>query len=116
MRVSDYFVPYHEGTPRYYDLSGFNFQLTGVSSSDCPASVGGAVISPHVCKEVHDRGLMWKDFSGVRRGQELVLWGAISAANYRYIQEYTFRDDGVIIARMGATAQNLPGRTIGVHA
>lgn len=109
MRVSDYFVPYHPGQPRYYDLSGFNFVLTGVSANDCPASVGGKVLSSHVCEEVHDRGLDWKDYGGVRRGEELVLWGAIDADNYRYIQEYTFRDDGVIIGRMGATGQNLPG-------
>jgi hypothetical protein len=116
MRVSDYFVPYHPGSPRFYDLSGYNFKLTGVTAADCPASAGGAPISPHVCKEVHDRGLMWKDFSGVRRGEELVLWGAIDAANYRYIQEYTFRDDGAIIARMGATGQNLPGIPTVAHA
>src|SRR5215469_8970362 len=65
MRVSDYFVPYHPpGSPRYYDLSDFNFVLTSVSSADCPASVGGTTISPHVCEEIHDRGLMWKDYSG----------------------------------------------------
>jgi primary-amine oxidase len=116
MRVSDYFVPYHPpGSPRFYDLSGFNFALTGVTAADCPATVGGAPISPHVCKEVHDRGLMWKDFGGVRRGEELVLWGAIDAANYRYIQEYTFRDDGAIIGRAGATGQNLPGEELDPH-
>jgi Cu2+-containing amine oxidase len=116
MRVSDYFVPYHAGSPRYYDLSAFNFQLTGVTADDCPVSVGGTVISPHVCKEVRDRGVMWKDFGGVRRGQEVALWGAINAANYRYIQEYTFRDDGTIIGRMGATGQNLPGDELEPHA
>jgi len=115
MRVSDYFVPYHAGNPRFYDLSGFNFVLTGVTAADCPPTVGGAPISPHVCKEVHDRGLMWKDFGGVRRGEELVLWGAIDAANYRYIQEYTFRDDGIIIGRVGATGQNLPGDELEPH-
>jgi Cu2+-containing amine oxidase len=115
MRVSEYFVPYHTGSPRYYDLSGFNFKLVGVSAADCPASAGGAPISSHVCKEVHDRGVMWKDYSGVRRGEELVLWGAIDAANYRYMQEYTFRDDGMIIGRMGATGQNLPGRPLETH-
>lgn len=115
MRVSDYFVPYHPGSPRFYDLSGFNFKLVGVSAADCPASVGGAPISAHVCKEVHDRGLMWKDHAGVRRGEQIVLWGAIDAANYRYIQEYTFRDDGVIIGRMGATGQNLPGAQLVTH-
>jgi Cu2+-containing amine oxidase len=115
MRVSDYFVPYHAGTPRYYDLSGFNFVLTGVTTTDCPGSAGGVVLSPHVCKEIHDRGLLWKDYSGVRRGQELLLWGAIDAANYRYVQEYTFRDDGVIIGRVGATGQNLPGDELEPH-
>jgi primary-amine oxidase len=59
---------------------------------------------------------MWKDFNGVRRGEQIVLWGAIDAANYRYIQEYTFRDDGVIIGRVGATAQNLPGARLTPHA
>src|SRR5580704_5830680 len=116
MRVSDYFVPYHPGSPRYYDLSAFNFQLTSVTSADCPACQGGGPISPHVCKEVRDRGLMWKDYGGVRRGEELILWGAIDADNYRYIQEYTFRDDGVVIGRMGATGQNLPGDELEPHA
>jgi len=115
MRVSDYFVPYHPGSPRFYDLSFYNFTLAPVSSADCPAAHGGATISAHVCKEVHDRGLMWKDFGGVQRGEELVLWGAINAANYRYIQEYTFRDDGIIIGRMGATGQNLPGEELITH-
>jgi len=116
LRVSDYFVPYHPGSPRFYDLSFYNFKLTGVTAGDCPAVFGGAPISAHVCKEVHDRGLMWKDFGGVRRGEQIVLWGAIDAANYRYIQEYTFRDDGVIIGRMGATGQNLPGAQLVTHA
>jgi len=116
MRVSDYFVPYHPGSPRFYDLSFYNFVLAPVSAADCPASVGGSAISPHVCKEIHDRGLMWKDWMSVRRGEEVVLWGAIDAANYRYIQEYTFRDDGVIIARMGATGQNLPSEPTIAHA
>jgi Cu2+-containing amine oxidase len=115
MRVSDYFVPYHPGSPRYYDLSFYNFVLTGVTTADCPASAGGTVISPHVCKEVHDRGLMWKDGVSVRRGEEIVLWGAIDAANYRYIQEYTFRDDGFIMGRVGATGQNLPGLPTTTH-
>lgn len=115
MRVSDYFVPYHAGSPRYYDLSFFNFRLTSVSAADCPPTVGGLPISAHVCKEVRDRGLMWKDYASVRRGEEMVLWGAIDADNYRYIQEYTFRDDGAIIGRVGATGQNLPGDELEPH-
>src|SRR5205085_7606304 len=70
-RVSDVFVPYHPRSPRYYDLSVFGFGSTSVSSADCPPSVGGTVLAGVVCKEVHDRGLAWKDDAAVRRGQEL---------------------------------------------
>jgi primary-amine oxidase len=109
MRVSDYFVPYHNNAHRFFDISGYRFKLTDVTDSDCPAIFGGERIDPRVCKEVHDRGLMWRwpaplrNGPVVRRGEELVLWALFDAANYRYIQEYTFRDDGVIIGRQGAT-------------
>ena len=115
-RVSDIFVPYHPGSPRYYDLSVFGFGSTSVSSADCPPSVGGTELAGVVCKEVHDRGLAWKDDAAVRRGQELVLWTAIDAANYNYIVEWTFRDDGVVLGRLGATAVNLPGMRMTAHA
>lgn len=108
-RVSDIFVPYHPGSPRYYDMSGFSFSMTPIGAQDCPAGVGGTVLGANVCKEVHDRGLAWKDAANVRRGQELVLWGALWAANYNYVMEWTFRDDGVVLGRVGATARNLPG-------
>ena len=107
-RVSDIFVPYHTGSPRYYDMSGFTFPMTAVGAADCPASVGGTPLGPNVCKEVRDRGLLWKDDAAVRRGHELVLWGALDAANYNYVMEWTFRDDGVVLGRVGATAVNLP--------
>src|SRR5260370_554057 len=41
LRVSDYFVPYHPGDKRYYDLSHYNFKLTSVLAADCPATVVG---------------------------------------------------------------------------
>jgi Cu2+-containing amine oxidase len=45
----------------------------------------------------------------------VVLWGAIDAANYNYVIEWTFRDDGVVLGRVGATAQNLPGIPFEAH-
>src|SRR5260370_41748208 len=42
----------------------------------------------------------------MRRGESLVLWGVLSAGNYRYIIEYTFRDDGLIRFRCGSTGHN----------
>ena len=50
-----------------------------------------------------------------RRGEEVTLWGAIDAANYNYVIEWTFRDDGVVLARVGSTAQNFPGAELEGH-
>ncbi|HVS81458.1 MAG TPA: hypothetical protein VHE60_06970 [Pyrinomonadaceae bacterium] len=115
-RVSEIFVPYHTGGPRYLDV-GFGFPMIPLNANDCPAAKGGTILSPgkEVCKEVRDRGIAWKDDTNVRRGEEVVLWGAIDAANYNYVIEWTFRDDGVVMGRVGATAQNLPGIPFTAH-
>jgi len=115
-RVSEIFVPYHTGSPRYLDV-GFGFPMIALNANDCPAAKGGTILSPgkEVCKEVRDRGIAWKDDNNVRRGEEVVLWGAIDAANYNYVIEWTFRDDGVVLGRVGATAQNLPGTPFTAH-
>ncbi|HET8921857.1 MAG TPA: hypothetical protein VFN26_02555 [Candidatus Acidoferrum sp.] len=114
-RVSDIFVPYHNNSHRYYDMSGFNFSLVPIGPADCPATGGGTPLGGNVCKEVHDRGLAWKDWSQVRRGEEVVLWGALGAGNYNYVMEWTFRDDGMATGRVGATAVNLPSEPLETH-
>ncbi|MGH2628531.1 MAG: hypothetical protein ACRDHY_17990, partial [Anaerolineales bacterium] len=101
-RISEIFVPYHPGTPRFYDVSGANFPLLTLGAADCPSPrtiIGGG----RVCRELRDRGLAWKDDSLVRRGEELVLWAVIDAGNYNYILEWAFRDDGSIAGRAGST-------------
>lgn len=112
-RVSEIFVPYQTGSPRYYDLSQFNFPLASLSAADCPPALGGTLLGTGsvVCKQVRPRGLAWRTNAPARRqGEELVLWGVLAAANYAYIMEWTFRDDGVVMGRLGATAMNLPSR------
>ena len=42
------------------------------------------------------------------RGRELVLSSTLDAANYNYIFEYGFRDDGTISFRLGATGAICP--------
>ncbi len=105
-RVSEIFVPYHSGSPRYYDVE-YMFPLTPIGASDCPAAVGGTVLAGNVCKQVFDRGLLWKSDNLVRRGEQLILWSALAAANYNYVMEWTFRDDGVVLGRVGATSHNI---------
>ena len=116
-RISEIFVPYHSGSPRFYDVTGFMFNPVSLNAGHCPAAVGGTLLggAKTVCQEVHDRGLAWMDDGSARRGEEIVLWGALDAANYNYVQMWIFRDDGVVEGRVGATARNLPGRETEAH-
>jgi primary-amine oxidase len=116
-RVADVFVPYHNpAILRYLDV-GYGFPLIPLDENDCPPAKGGALLgsSTEVCKEVRDRGLAWKDHKRVRRGEELVLWSVIDAGNYNNVIEWTFRDDGVVMGRLGATGQNHPNWPYTAH-
>ncbi len=109
-RIAEIFVPYHPGSPRFHDVSDFNFPLLTLKDTDCPASAGGTLIgNSQVCKEVRDRGVAWKDDSLVRRGEELVLWSVVDASNYNYIIQWVFRDDGAILGEVGSTGPKLGG-------
>jgi primary-amine oxidase len=113
-RVSQLFVPYHAGSPRYLDI-GYDFGSVPLDSANCVAPAGIVLGSnQEVCKEVRDRGLAWKHDALSRRGEELVLWSVMAASNYNYIVEWTFRDDGIIIGRVGATGQ-IAGTDAHVH-
>jgi primary-amine oxidase len=117
-RISEIFVPYHRGSPRFWDVS-YNFPLCIVGKED--AGPFGKLLrssptdAPRVVQEIRDRGIIWKDHTGVRRGQALVLWGCLEAANYRYIIEYSFQDDGAIQFRMGSTGRNYGGSEYEPH-
>lgn len=106
-RLADIFVPYEAGNPRFYDLTQYSFPLVAASQND--AGPCGRVIDGVVVHEVTNYGLMWKDDQAVRYGQELVLWATLDSANYNYIMRYSFRDDGTITLRLGATSRNYPG-------
>lgn len=116
-RVSEIFVPYHDDSERYYDMSTVQ-DLADVGNDDCPAGTrlqSDPEQPTDICQEVRDRGIAWKEGPAVHRGQELVLWGALIAGNYNYILEWTFRDDGTFIGRVGATAANLPTNPMMPH-
>ncbi len=112
-RLADIFVPYEAGSPRYYDLTNFNFPLVAASAAD--AGPCGKIVDGKVIHEVTGYGVMWKDDTAVRHGQELTLWATLDSANYNYIMRYGFRDDGTITLRLGATSRNLPGMELMGH-
>jgi Cu2+-containing amine oxidase len=115
-RVAEIFVPYELGLQRYFDLSYYKFSLGDLSAAECPASAKGILITPRICRELRDRGLIWKDQSSARRGEDLAIWGVIFAANYRYVERFEFRDDGTIIGRIAATGQNISNSPYEMHA
>jgi Cu2+-containing amine oxidase len=109
------FVPYHSGSPRFWDVS-YNFSLVEVGKDE--AGPFGRVLGtpPTVVQEVRDRGIAWFDGTkGSRRGQTMVLWGCLNAANYRYVIEYGFVDDGTITFRVGSTGRNYGSREFEGH-
>src|ERR1700681_128022 len=105
-RVAEIFVPYHDNSERFFDVTGFDWPWVRLTTNECKdgSLIGPSVNHNDVCKIVRDRGLAWMDYKKSRRGEELVLWGAIAAANYNYITEFSFRDDGVIEGGVGSTA------------
>lgn len=107
---AELFVPYQPGSPRYHDLSNFNFQLVPATPADagpCGQIVGRDNV---VIREVVDKGPLWKNDDKVYRGHKMTLWTTLDAANYNYILLYSFHDDGFIEFRAAGTAANLPGR------
>ena len=64
-----------------------------------------------ICKEVRDylAYMNFADTNRVRYGKEVVYFSVLGAANYAYIMEWTFRDDGAILVRAGSTGPKLGG-------
>lgn len=111
-RLAEIFVPYHTGTPRFGDISEFSFDPLTLPPAKFPPPrqiIGGGTI----CKEVRDYLAYMDAFNDrptlrVRYGQEVVYFAVLDAANYQYIMEWTFRDDGAILVRAGSTGPKLP--------
>jgi hypothetical protein len=103
-RIGEIFVPYHPGSPRFADISGFPFEARTLTAADCPppAPRVAEIIGGTICKEKRTY-TAWDNKTVsptmVRYGEEVVYWSLLDAANYSYIMEWTFRDDGTILAR-----------------
>ncbi len=109
-RLGEIFVPYHPGQPRFGDISQFSFLPLTLSTADCPFP-GVRVDGGLICREILDNGIAWKVDTRVRRGREARYWAVLDAANYNYIMEWSFRDDGAIVVRAGSTGPKLGGAT-----
>jgi Cu2+-containing amine oxidase len=107
-RMAEIFVPYHTNDPNYRDISFFNFKPLKLENF---AGSSREIIGSDklICKEVREY-LAWINADGdfeknprLRYGEEVVYFSVLRAAYYAYIMEWTFRDDGTILARAGST-------------
>jgi primary-amine oxidase len=108
VRMAEIFVPYHFGSPRFHDLTEYAFDLQALTTTECPAT---RLDGNRICKEIGDRGLTWRDpyFALARRGEKLVLWSLLNAANYDYVMRYEFFDDGTMEVHSASTGRKYGG-------
>lgn len=133
VHVTQFYVPYEDGNPRYFDMDGRIYPRHGPwKMSDVFPGRGhlvgpqGRMIDEHTVREDRDAGLLYlftdKNFNMekqtggdrtgntlVQRRQEMVLWGVYQASNYFYIMQYAFQNDGTVLCKLGSTGKNLPG-------
>jgi primary-amine oxidase len=117
-------VPYDTGDQEFDDILqyGFGRHMVSLNEHDCPTGElrqvhfeewswgGGEATLDAVCIREVDRGLAyrseWQTPDNMKLntiGTELLVQTTSGIANYEYITEYRFRDDGQIDVEMGAT-------------
>ncbi len=111
--IAQVHVPYHSGSPRFFDLttstSGLGAGSLNLAASECAGGTlldpGGLFPGPRVCRQDEDRGLAYK-FGGTSvNGQQMSLWISSQLGQYNYITQWTFADDGTIHAEVGFTGR-----------
>jgi primary-amine oxidase len=128
LELSEIFVPYDNGWTAFLDIHDMPFYTTRARKEFLGPScvLPGEILkssnpswSETVHKEVHDDGIRWMSAETddnyqiadkARRGEKLLLWSCYYGANYRYLIEYGFGDDGMITCRVGPTGRNLMNR------
>jgi primary-amine oxidase len=111
--IAQVHVPYHPGSPRFFDLttstSGLGAGSLSLAAAECPGGTvldpGGLFAGPRVCRQLEDRGLAYKYGPLSVNGQEITLWISSQLGQYNYVTQWTFADDGTIHADVGFTGR-----------
>jgi hypothetical protein len=122
LALAEMYVPYYGDGYEVFDLQGFSGFVAASGDFFRNAAVFSFNVQPDgiVSAEVADDHVRWMSTANqVRRGQRLVLWATLAAANYRYVMRYSFLDDGTIRVRVAGTSQNFRavpvGDELGMH-
>lgn len=117
--IAENITIYHDGKTRLND-SEFSAVANAIPTLNATlVGPAGLLLTdvnderPTTVVELRERGFAWLcTWNGLagksisRRGMEMTLWGIYDTGNYDYITEYTFRDDGQMSFRVGATGWN----------
>jgi Cu2+-containing amine oxidase len=125
LELAEIYVPYDNGWTAFLDVHDMPFYITPARKEFLGPScvLPGEILksanpawSDTVHKEVHDDGIRWMSAETntrnqiadrARRGEKMVLWSTYYGANYRYLIEYGFGDDGMLTCRMGPSGRNI---------
>jgi hypothetical protein len=128
LEIAEIYVPYDNGWTAFLDVHDMPFYITPARKEFLGPScvLPGELLksanpawSETVHKEVHDDGVRWMSAETdrryqiadrARRGEKMVLWSTYYGANYRYLVEYGFGDDGMLTCRIGPTGRNIYNR------
>jgi hypothetical protein len=128
LELAEIYVPYDNGWTAFLDIHDMPFYITPARKEYLGPScvLPGEILkstnpawSGTVHKEVHDDGIRWMSADTnfrnqiadrARRGEKMILWSTYYGANYRYLIEYSFGDDGMISCRLGPTGRNIFNR------
>jgi hypothetical protein len=128
IEIAEIYVAYDDGFTAFLDVHDMPFFITPARKEFLgPNCVAPGEILPSanpywantVHKEIHDDGIRWMSAETTgrnlvadraRRGEKMILWSTYYGANYRYLIEYGFGDDGMITCRMGPTGRNIFNR------
>ena len=128
LEISEIYVPYDNGDTAFLDVHDMPFNVTPARKAFLgPNCVAPGEVLPSanpawantIHKEIHDDGVRWMTAETgsrnqiadrVRRGEKMVLWATYYGANYRYMIEFGFGDDGMLTCRIGPTGRNIFNR------
>jgi hypothetical protein len=128
LELAEIYVPYDNGWMAFLDIHDMPFHITPARKEFLgPSCVLPGEILPSsnpawsgtVHKEIHDDGIRWMSAETndrnqiadrARRGEKMTLWSTYYGANYRYLIEYSFGDDGMLTCRLGPTGRNIFNR------
>lgn len=100
----EFYVPYYFRNTRFFDLGVGGYVPLSPKEGGAVSQVLSK--SKMVIAELRDTGTAYKHGDITRRGEELTLFANFAAANYTYMVEFGFRDDGGIVFRHSPTGYN----------